>query len=228
MDFIGFGRSDKLTEMSEYSFELHFNTLVNFIDSLNLDGVTLVVQDWGGLIGLTVASAMPERFSRLVIMNTFLPTGEEPLGEAFHTWRTFVERVPNFPIGRVIRGALADGDRLTAEAKEAYEAPFPDATYKAGAASWPLLVPISPDDPGAKEMKKAREVFSNWEKPVLVMFSDGDPITGPGYQFFRDLFPTAKDQPEVIIKDAGHFLQEEKGEEIAGHILDFIERTPTR
>jgi haloalkane dehalogenase len=226
MDFIGFGRSDKLTEMSEYSFKLHYETLVSFIEELNLERITLVVQDWGGLTGLTVASEMPERFARLVIMNTFLPTGEEPLGDAFHAWRSFVEQHPDLQIGRVIRMGLAKGERLTPEAKAAYDAPFPDATYKAGAASWPLLVPISPEDPGAAEMRRAREIYSEWQKPVLVMFSDGDPVTGAGFKFFRQLIPTAQDQPKVIIKDAGHFLQEEKGEEIAQHILEFIQRTP--
>lgn len=228
MDFVGFGRSDKLTEISEYSFQMHHDTLVSFIQGLELEEITLVVQDWGGLIGLTVASEMPERFARLVIMNTFLPTGEEPLGEAFHTWRAFVERIPNVSIGRVIRSAMAERDRLSDSAKAAYEAPFPEEKYKAGAAAWPLLVPVSPDDPGAKEMRGAREVYSKWSKPVLVMFSDSDPITGPGYKFFRQLIPTAREQPEAIIEDAGHFLQEEKGEEIAAYILEFIQRTPIK
>ncbi len=226
MDFVGFGRSDKLTEREEYSFQMHYDTLAGFVRALGLEAITLVVQDWGGLLGLTLAAKMPERIARLVIMNTGLPTGDGPIGDAFLQWRRFVEMTSDLPIGRIIRMGLVHGDEVPPEVIAAYEAPFPDFTYKSGAAAWPLLVPIHPNDPGAAEMRQARTALSQWKKPALVMFSDGDPITRGGDRFFRALIPSAKDQPEIVIKDAGHFLQEEKGEEIAQHILDFIARAP--
>ncbi len=226
MDFAGFGRSDKYTEREEYSFMMHHDTVTGFINALGLEQITLVVQDWGGLIGLTVASEMPERFARLVIMNTGLPTGDEPIGKAFMRWREFASSSTDLPIGAVIQNGVAQGNTIPPDVLAAYESPFPDVAYKAGAMVFPLLVPIHPTDPGAAEMRKARAALSQWEKPALVMFSDKDPITRGGDAFFRELIPGAKNQPEIVIHDAGHFLQEDKGEEIARHIADFIARTP--
>lgn len=224
-DFIGFGRSDKLTAVDDYSFSLHYEALAAFIDALGLSEVTLVVQDWGGLLGLAYAARRPERIARLVVLNTFLPTGEEEKSSAFRAWRRFVGNTPDLPIHQIIRRGLANPGRLSEAEAAAYDAPFPTTASKAGAVAWPLLVPMEPDGPVANAMRETRRRLAEWSKPAFVLFAPEDPILGSAREFFLDLLPTAREQPDVTIGDAGHFLQEEQGPEIARQVLDFVART---
>jgi haloalkane dehalogenase len=224
-DFIGFGRSDKWTAVDDYSFARHYETLRTFVEALDLSEITLVVQDWGGLLGLAFAARQPERVARLVVLNTFLPTGAEEKSPAFRRWRRFVERAPDLPIGTVVRRGFADPSRLSDAEAAAYEAPFPTADSKAGAVAWPLLVPMTPDAPVADAMRETRARLAEWSKPAFVLFAPGDPILGGARAFFLDLLPTARDQPDVVVDDAEHFLPAEQGPTIARHILNFVHRT---
>jgi len=224
-DLIGFGKSDKYSKLEDYTYAMHMEKLVGFVEALDLTNITLICQDWGGLLGLPLAATHSDRFARLVVLNTFLPTGEEKLGEGFLQWRAFSKKVgKKLDVGRLIAQTVTHSE-LSDDVIRAYDAPFPDDSYKAGVAMFPLLVPTSPDDAGASEMAQARETLSKWQKPALVMFSDSDPILGGAVKFFRRLLPTASDQPDITIKGAGHFLQEEKGAEIAEHVHEFIQRT---
>ncbi len=223
MDFIGFGRSDKYTDINDYTFSMHYHTLQQFIEQKNLTDITLVVQDWGGLLGLSMLGAMPQKFKRVVIMNTALALGTRKLPLAFKLWRAFAKYMPNIPIGGVIK--MGTARKLSAAVKKAYDAPFPSRKYKAGAMAFPLLIPTSTSDEGVAEMKKAKEVLMQWTKPALVLFSDKDPIMRGGDRFFRRIIPSAKQQPNRVIKNAGHFLQEDSGEEIARFIHEFMQNS---
>lgn len=215
-DLIGFGKSDKIVDWKNYSFELHFRSLVNFIDQLDLRDITLVVQDWGGLLGLSLLGEYPERFKRVVVMNTILPIGD-PLPLPLRMFRNVVGLFPSFPIRFAIRTGTFQ--KLSKSTLDAYEAPFPTKKHKGGAKAFPQLLPNKASDEGAARMKKARTVLANWGKPALVLFSDKDPVLSSFQHFFYDLIPTSSEQAKITIHGAGHFLQEDKGEEI-GQIID--------
>ena len=220
-DLIGFGKSDKPAEMSDYTYQSHVNWMEEWLLGLDLKNITLVCQDWGGLIGLRLVAMHPDRFKRITAANTFLPIGKGKPSEAFLRWQAFSQKSPKFDIGRVINGgSVAD---LSDEVIAAYDAPFPDDSYKAGARIFPSLVPTAPEHPGVAENVKAWEVLRQWQKPFMTAFSDSDPITAGADQFFQQLIPGTKDQPHTTIKGGGHFLQEDKGEVWANHIVSWIE-----
>jgi haloalkane dehalogenase len=222
-DLIGFGRSDKPAEKSDYTFQRHVDWVKSFIEQLNLTNVTLFGQDWGSLIGLRIAAEDPDRFARVVIGNGGLPTGDQTPGEAFLRWQQFSQESPAFDIGRIVQGGTAT--TLPDEVVAAYDAPFPDDSYKAGARIFPSLVPTKPDDPAAAANRKAWEALQKWEKPFLTAFSDSDPITRGGERVLQALIPGTKGQPHTTIAGGGHFLQEDRGEELAQVIVDWMATT---
>jgi haloalkane dehalogenase len=217
-DYAGFGRSDKPTERGWYTYDRHVELMTSLLGALDLRDATVVVQDWGGPIGLRWAVENADRVARLVILNTGLFTGR--VSKGFLAWRDFAERNPDLPVGFVIGGATATD--LPENVVAAYEAPFPTPESKAGAAQFPLIVPISDEDTGAAEMRAVAAELSRWEKPALVAFSDSDPVFPfpRAGEVFTSLIPTAGEQ--LKIEGAAHFLQEDSGEQIAEEILRFL------
>ncbi len=221
-DLVGFGRSDKPTARADYTYQRHVDWMRVVIDALALRGITLVCQDWGGLIGLRLVAEHPDRFARVVAANTFLPTGDVPPGAAFLRWREYSQTTPRFHVGGIVRGGCAT--ELPADVIAAYDAPFPDDRYTAGARQFPLLVPSTPDDPASAANRAAWEVLRRWTKPFLTAFSDLDPVTQGADQVLQREIPGAHGQPHTTIKGAGHFLQEDKGEELAAVVDSFTRR----
>jgi len=221
-DLVGFGRSDKPARREDYTYQRHVDWMHGFIDALDLKDITLVCQDWGGLIGLRLATEQPDRFARIVAANTFLPTGDRPPGDAFMRWQRFSQETPVFNVGRIVNGGCVTD--LPDDIIAAYDAPFPDETYKEGARQFPLLVPTSPEDPAAPANRRAWEVLRQWTKPFLTAFSDSDPVTRGADRLLQSQIPGAKDQPHTTIVGGGHFLQEDKGEELARIVVDFMAR----
>jgi haloalkane dehalogenase len=222
-DLVGFGRSDKPAERSDYSYQRHVDWLRATIEALELRSITLVCQDWGGLLGLRLVGEQPDRFARVVAANTFLPAGDIAPSEAFLAWRKFSQNVPEFPTGRILQGATQT--ELSPEVVAAYDAPFPDASYQSGARQFPLLVPIAPDDPAVPANRAAWQALLRFEKPFLTAFSDGDAVTRGEEIAFQQRIPGAHGQPHVTIAGGGHFLQEDRGEELARVVTGFIAAT---
>lgn len=219
-DLIGFGRSDKPGSRDDYTYQHHVDWITEAIEKLDLRNITLVCQDWGGLIGLRILAEQSQRFARVVTANTFLPTGDQPASNVFLEWQRFSQDIPVFPVGKIIDKATTS--ELSPEVIAAYDAPFPDEEYKAGARQFPMLVPITPDNPATEKNRAAWEVLKSLQLPFLTAFSDQDPITAGADTFFQNLIPGAKNQPHTTIINGGHFLQEDQPEKLAQAVLSFV------
>jgi len=225
-DLIGFGRSDKPSETSDYTYARHVGWMREALFAqLDLRDITFFGQDWGSLIGLRLVAAEPDRYARVVIGNGGMPDGERPLGEAFLAWQKFSKESPAFVISQIINGGCTT--TLDADVLAAYDAPFPDETYKVAARILPSLVPTGPDDPAAADNQAAWRVLDAFERPFLCAFSDSDPITKGGDRVLLRRIPGTNGQPHTTIVGAGHFLQEDRGPELAAVISDFIAQTST-
>lgn len=217
-DLIGFGRSDKPASVEDYTYANHMRWLTALVvDVLDLRDVVLFGQDWGGLLGLRLAAEHEDRFGAIVASNTFLPTGDRPLGEGFERWRDFALTVPELPIGHIVNGGATRD--LTPDEIAAYDAPFPDESYKSGARKFPALVPASPEDPAAPANRAAWEVLQRWEKPFVCAFGDRDPITAGADRVLAQLVPGAAGRDHVTLEGAGHFSQEDAGARLAAIVV---------
>ena len=222
-DLVGFGRSDKPKGLDDYTYARHVAWMSSLVfDTLGLHDITFFGQDWGGLIGLRLVAAQPDRYARVVIGNTGLPTGHGKPTEAFLAWQKFSQETEHFPVGGIINGGCTTD--LPPEVVAAYDAPFPDDSYKAGARIFPTLVPTSSDDPASADNEQAWRILSQFERPFVLAFSDSDAITQGGDAPFRAKVPGAEGQPHTTIEGGGHFLQEDRPAELAQVILDAIDR----
>ncbi|MEE8602038.1 haloalkane dehalogenase [Euzebya tangerina] len=219
-DLIGFGRSDKPADRSAHTYADHVAWMTEFVvERLDLTDITLFCQDWGGLIGLRVLAENPDRFGRAMVANTGLPTGDQSMSEAFMAWQRFSQTVEEFPIGSMVQGATL---RELSEAEvAAYDAPFPDESFKEGPRAMPALVPTSPDDPASAAQRAAWKSLMAFDKPVVVAFSDNDPITSGGEKVFHKLVPGTAGQ-DHFTPTGGHFLQEDAGPELAAALARLI------
>jgi haloalkane dehalogenase len=224
-DLAGFGRSDKPAAVSDHSYAQHVEWIRALaFDRLGLTGVTLVGQDWGGLIGLRLVAEHPGRFARVVAANTGLPTGDQPMPDVWLRFRDVVRTAPALSVSRLVQSGCQSP--LPAAVLAAYDAPFPDESFMAGPRAMPGLVPTSPDDPASEANRAAWQRLATWDRPFLVAFSDRDPITGAMGPVLRRTVPGAAGIEHPVIEGAGHFLQEDAGERLAGVIVAFIRAHP--
>ncbi|MGH3634682.1 haloalkane dehalogenase [Mycobacterium sp.] len=223
-DLVGFGRSDKPVRREDHSYARHVEWIRALaFDVLDLQRVTLVGQDWGGLIGLRVAAENPDRFSRIVVANTGLPTGDIPMPKIWWQFRETIQNQPSLDIGRFVQGGCRRP--ISDAVRAAYDAPFPDDSYCGAPRAMPELIPTAPDDPAAPANRSAWAKLCESPTPMLVAFSDGDPITGAMAPIFQRAMRGAQGIEHPVVRDAGHFLQEDAGAELAGHIVDFLRDT---
>ena len=224
-DLPGFGRSDKPALRTDYTYQRHVDWMQSLLDQLDLNRITLFCQDWGGLIGLRLVAENPDKFTRVAAGNTMLPTGDHDPGEGFRKWQQFSQETPRFDAGATIKSGTTT--TLSQAVIDAYDAPFPDETYKEGARQFPLLVPTTPDDPASEKNRAAWTQLSKWNKPFITLFSDSDPVTGGGDRILQKLIPGANGQNHTTIVNGGHFLQEDQGETLAELLLKFIDDNPS-
>ena len=224
-DLVGFGRSDKPAEIADHSYARHVEWIRALaFDALGLSGVTLVGQDWGGLIGLRLVAEHPGRFARVVAANTGLPTGDQPMPDVWLRFREVVRTAPALSVSRLVQSGCQT--TLPPEVLAAYDAPFPDPSYAAAVRAMPDLVPADPDNPASGANRAAWRQLSAWDKPFLVAFSDRDPITGPMAPVLQRNVPGATGRQHPVLRGAGHFLQEDAGQRLGSVVTDFIRATP--
>ena len=220
-DLVGFGRSDKPTRREDHTYARHVEWMRALaFDVLDLQRVTLVCQDWGGLIGLRLAAEHPDRFSRIVVANTGLPTGDTPMPEIWWMFREAIQGQPTIEVGSFVQSGCQQP--MTDAVRAAYDAPFPDDSFCAGPRAMPGLVPTSTDDPATEANRTAWAALSASSTPMLVAFGDSDPITGPMADIFKREMRGAQGINHPLVHGAGHFIQEDAGEELAKHIVEFL------
>lgn len=227
-DHIGFGRSDKLRHREDYSYAQFVNWMTEFINQLELSNIVLVGQDWGGPIGLSALARQPEKFSAVIAANTLLPNNQPPPagiadwpGDLVKQWVDTVAAADDLPVADIVAGVSSTA--LSPAVMKAYDAPFPDASYKAGALAFPELIPIDESMPGSDENRAVWQALEQWRKPFVTAFSDQDPSTAPWAEVFRHRIPGARNELHTTIDGAGHFVQEEKGHALAKVILNTID-----